>query len=707
MFDALLRNRSASDLWIPRVYRILDTIADLDPNGVQVIEVRFHGDDRLPKLTTHLPLPKSNDDVYQDQRKELVVRYIVAQAYNFAVVRRVTSISFRCSQVNELHSVNAFTDEGLAKMVADVEKTSGYRPPYANYIQRYGFEKFEIAPGSSGLNRLGFGRKQFESGTYIGLDIGGTLVKCEVFTNGLPLGDPMSESVNKTDRIANPVNRGVMDMEAFWVEILDFCNTRLKGLSLDWSEVNGIGVSWPGAIRSNRLTCMSGVLRKLRYNANLLDDLDPVDLLPAIPVTKMIRDAAEAVANRTQLTLRPDFSVAIQNDGDAEALGNYAIDALSGDVKHTGRIVVKYGTSVAGGRITPAGAVVEEVAEYAKVVLRLDEPASNWPSGTAREFAAAAGFAKLIRDFEIDGELPFSFASDVQRAGKHGILDPVDLGLLLPIAACTEGYDSFLESLVKVDNRSSAYMIRDFAARVEQYLDTSGKNSVLNVIRGYQKPPERERRSYVDAASRLVWVTTRQEIVIGMLGDGDLPKELRLDHLARSVVGSVCLFSQMALQLAHLIAQLYNVYRRGTFTEVLLAGGVLSGETGRLFEQQTRAFLSKYYDKIYGVGKALLPGSVKLVGNAQIGNPGAFGAALGANRERQITLANSISLEIERRSASCNVGEVLDIRKVVAANDYPGATELVGMLGDNLVSTGAFYWYSGDAIQRIAMTQEV
>ena len=134
---------------------------------------------------------------------------------------------------------------------------------------------------------------------------------------------------------------------------------------------------------------------------------------------------------------------------------------------------------------------------------------------------------------------------------------------------------------------------------------------------------------------RLVWLITNdgyQNVQYSELKENEWPTNFPYQNLAEKILGSVVIFSQLGLHIAHTIASLYNIYRRHTFKEVILAGGVMSGATGEIVKGQAEAFLLKYYDKIYGPGKYLPPQALQLASSENMGCIGPFGAAMLANR---------------------------------------------------------------------------
>src|ERR1043166_6282964 len=187
MFDHLLMDHSnGEELWLPRIYRVLDTIEDLDSENVQTISVSYDGPQNIPPLTTYLPLPRATHDPKQQERKRFIARYLVAQIYTCAVVRWVRRVTFSCAAVNEAQSQHAFTEAELSRLVSEIEHEYGYHPAYANYIERYGYDPFHIAPSLFASEKLSFGTDQIKEGVYLGIDIGGSLIKFELFKNGTP-----------------------------------------------------------------------------------------------------------------------------------------------------------------------------------------------------------------------------------------------------------------------------------------------------------------------------------------------------------------------------------------------------------------------------------------------------------------------------------------------------------------------------------------
>ena len=685
-----------------RVYRILDTIEDLAPENVQAITVSYDGPEPIPPLKAYLPLPDKDDLSTGAKRhttcsepagpKKFIVRYMVAQIYTCAVVRWVTRVTFSCAAVNEAQSKHAFTHEELTALVADVEREYGFSPAYSNYIERYGYDPFSIAPSLSVTEKLSFGREQIKDGNYLGVDIGGTSIKFELFEKGERFSGSGQQSLD------TPAN---MEVSEFCQKILLTCSDWLSNNGIQqWSELDGIGISWPGAVRKNRLAGASGVLRGLKEQGIEFRDNDPINRLPTLQLVSYFRNELQRIAGNN---LDQDLTIAIQNDGDAEALGNHALRLLRGEVRKGGKIFIKLGTSVAGGRITDDGVVAEEVAEYAKVILNLNTEANpKWPGGTARYYASAVGVRQLSRTFKYERELLFGLRDGLNQEDHKARIEPVELGTLLPLFAKVKGREEFLIELVRCDNHPPNEVTGDMSSNVIGWLKSDGRDKLLEYINAHVKQRSLPAGGVQSALDRTIWLCTGYDSANHAPSPGKLPADFPFEAIARTVVGSVCLFSQLALQLSHLIAQLYNVYRRGTFSEVILSGGVIGGETGKLIEEQTKAFLSKYYDKIFGTGRPLASGAVARAHYNNISNAGIFGAALAANRMRQVALAQSLAQIIEYRLKQCAIGEEVRFDDLIGFPSFPQSLEVGRSVIESAVMAGSFVWIDPTVLQRIS-----
>jgi hypothetical protein len=656
LFDCMILDRSGASLWTPRVYRILDTIADLDPEGVQTLNVHYEGDGAIPPLQAFLPLPRdAAQSARQAGRKSFLARYIAAQIYSCSVVRRVRRAHVSTAPISGQRRSVAFTDQELRDSIAEAARTYGLSGAFDVYIERYGFDPFEITSIRPSA-RIEFGPEQMRRGVYVGIDIGGQRVKFAVIRNGELLVNPAHPEV-KTP--------GGIEVSAFCKEVLTHVSRELQELSVSWSAVHGVGISWPGAVRDNRIVGTSKVLLSLRENGKPFSPDDPINRLSTFDFLAHFAGELRRIVDSDRDSLEDHLAVSLLNDGDAEAFGNHTLRALTGSGKPGGKIFVKLGTSLAGGRVTAEGAVAEEVAEYSKVVLNLSAPrVGSQPGGLAKHYISAEGIRNLSRTFLFNGSLLFSERDGANLEGSPIHIEPVELGMLLPLFFNGVERQSFLSRLVAGDNQPGLEETGPAIAAVARSLTDGKQQTLSSYIRQRGADLGREPPGWTAGVRRTLWLCTGAESEESF-EDDTIPCDFPYAALARAIVGSVCLFSELGLHVAHLIAQLYNIYRRGTFSEVVLAGGVLGGESGEIVESQAKAFLAKYYDKIYGRGKALGPDTLLRATFDRISNPGVFGAAMAANRQRQVELDRALSRAVDERISRLSIGEELAVDDIL------------------------------------------
>jgi hypothetical protein len=170
--------------------------------------------------------------------------------------------------------------------------------------------------------------------------------------------------------------------------------------------------------------------------------------------------------------------------------------------------------------------------------------------------------------------------------------------------------------------------------------------------------------AWEEGLQRMIWLCTGISGSLSVSVKDDLPTDFPFAAVARTIAGTLALFSQIGLQMAMILAQLYNVYRRDSFSEIILSGGVLSGATGNIVESQTKKFLLKYFDKIYGPGKTLADGSIVRAVSGEISNPGMFGAAMAANRMAQIREAREFVNVVRDTVAQADPGAIVSTHQL-------------------------------------------
>lgn len=660
--------------WTPRVYRILDTIADLDPEGVQTLTVEYDAREAVPKLEAYLPLP-DGDDPRQTERRRFIARYITAQVYSSALVRRVRGARVSASAVAESRRRHAFTDRELEAALSDAEREGGFRESFGKYVEQFGFDAFGITTQTQ-VSHFNFGPAEMRSGTHVGIDIGGQRIKIAVVRDGVLIENPVRREIGTPAHIT---------VEEFCRQILDHVSDELRDVGVKWDEVGGVGISWPGGVRDNRIAAISRVLSWLSDEGRQFSYHDSLDRLARFDLLSHFAGTA-----------RPGLSWALVNDGDAEAFGNHVLRTLSGIGRPGGKIFVKLGTSLAGGRVTPDGAVADDIAEFSKIVLNLTAPTIDAePGSLARHYISAEGVRNLSRTFEFDGAPLFGDRDGANGSGSTTRIEPVEIGQLLALFTPDR---AFLDELIDSDNEPCG--LHDVVASAAAALQTTKRQALIDYIRlrasdlGCQSP------GWTSGLRRTLWLFTGFESE-SPAPDGTLPHDFAYDAAARSIVGSVALFSQLGLHVAHLIAQLYNIYRRGAFSEVILAGGVLTGRSGEIVERQAKGFLAKYYDKIYGNGRPLGPETLVRAGVEGVSNPGVFGAAMAANRQWQVDRIGILARRIEEHLNHHSIGEEITVEEILSfAEDTVMRDHALRILDEYFVRA-AIAPASGGRIQKI------
>ncbi len=689
IFDRMILDAPAgAPLWTPRVYRILDTINDLDPEGAQTFTVEYDGSDSIPSLHAYLPLPDSDlEGTRQPERKRFLARYIAAQVYSCALVRRVNRARISCSAVAESRRKYAFTDDELLDALSAAERESGLRSAFGTYIERYSFDPFGITSARPQPPAFQFGREEMRQGSYVGVDVGGQFIKIAVARNGALLDNPARPQVRTPDGVT---------VSEFCRQVLANVSRELDDTGVEWREICGIGISWPGAVRDNRIAGMSRVLEGLTEDGRAFSPNDPINRLGAFDFLSHFATELRAIG----AALKDDLALSLLNDGDAEAFGNHTLRTLNGLGKEGGKIFVKLGTSLAGGRVTAAGAVADDVAEFSKIALNLKSPRfQGQPGWLARHYISAEGVRNLSRSFHLDGEPLFGERNGLNSdASLWTRIEPVELGRLLPLFTDAPTAD-FLDALIASDNHPPSARIGKAIASTAAALKTTKRQALVDYISERRADLERKPPGWTTGLQRTLWLCT---------GSGeasrepDLPADFPYEVVARTIVGSVSIFSQLGLHVAHLIAQLYNIYRRGAFSEVVLAGGVLGGQTGEIVERQAKGFLGKYYDKIYGERKPLGPDTLVRASFEGVSNPGVFGAAMSANRQRLVERDRLLGRKIEERLRHLPIGEEVPLEEILALADDPAARPSVLRLLDQHFASGAIARTQNGRIQKIS-----
>ena len=97
-----------------------------------------------------------------------------------------------------------------------------------------------------------------------------------------------------------------------------------------------------------------------------------------------------------------------------------------------------------------------------------------------------------------------------------------------------------------------------------------------------------------------------------------------------------------------------------------MAGGVLSGNSGIIVQCQTRRFLLKYYDKIFGNDRILKPEDIVLANSKDSDFVGPFGAAMVSNRNHKLSAITFMKKRIDSIVQGCRSGEVIPLKTILS-----------------------------------------
>lgn len=692
IFDTLLRNKLEETekipIWIPRVYRILDTMADFDPLNVQELTISFQAEEKIKDMQVYLPIPEDTKDLNrQEKRKEITARYIVSTIYNHVVTLGIHSASVDCSPLDEQKQHLGFKNHELENMLGKLAVKLNYESHYSRYVEKFNFKKFSIKSALQAKRPVNFTNQDINYGSFLGIDIGGTDTKVSLFSNGdIAFEEHPLLSFESFDARTNiPIPAG-----KFCKRIIDKVNTYLneQGMNkFNWESLEGIGISWPSGVRNSRIVTYSRVLSKLSFDVgektiNIQPESSPLEI-HSIDLAGIFQEEL----GKKFKNISPSFVTALENDGNSEAYGNYCHLTKTGSQVPGGKLIIKLGTSTAGGYVHPSSALSPLVTEFAKIILdfNIKNGSSSEIQGPVREFVSSMAVRKLSRTFKFNRELVFGnmvcnccHVPMNEADSQETRIEAVEIGKLLDFFEQVKNPQlrkDFLNELVESDNQyaKTSYeklmeilvrSLRDnpkMKGKLIQYVEDRGKEEFNRVYKDDSK---------ICQSDTLIWQLGISRLhLLFQLGPsresynpGQIPNDFDFKIFAKKILGSVALFSQVGLHISHLVVTLYNIFKKERFNEVILSGGVLRDKTGKLIVEQTEAFLEKYYDKIFGPQKHLKPGSVQLA--AAVDNPDTvapFGAAMVANRIHKMNSLAVMEKEIDYRVRNLKPGDTLSI----------------------------------------------
>ncbi len=698
IFDTLLKQKleqkEKNPIWMPRVYRVIDTMADFDPLNVQPITISFQAEEKIKDLKIYLPLPGAYKKTktyieMQKKRKTIIARYITATIYNHVVTLGIYSASVDCSTQNKDRAFLCFTNKELEVLIFQLSEKLRYKQQYSSYVEKFNFKKFSIKSALNARKSIKFIDRDIEYGSFLGIDIGGTDTKVSLFCSG---DLAFKNNPLLTFRSFEPGLTGIpIPAGKFCKRIIDKVGTYLNSMGNDefrWEKLDGVGISWPGAVRNSKIVTYSRVLEKLSFdvgekNVNIKPESSPTEIHSIDLAGVFYQELHKKIKNIPQ-----SFIVSLENDGNSEAYGNFCHLTKSSNHTVGGKLIIKLGTSTAGGYIHPSSALSPLVTEFAKIILDFNikkEPSSEI-QGPVREFVSSIAVRKLSRTFKFKGELVFgNMRCNCCRVAMNDSdfrktrIEAVEIGKLLNFFVNIQDdrlKNDFLNELVIFDNQYAKVTSEKLIGILAGLLRDDGKMKEELIRYINDRGEEEFNRHYkndsnISKSADLTWklglsrlqLLFQLDSLAGSFVPGQIPRDFDFEIFAEKIIGSVALFSQVGLHISHLVVTLYNIFKKERFNEVILAGGVLRNETGKLVIKQTEAFLDKYYDKIFGPQKHLKPGSVRLAVTVESPDTIApFGAAMAANRLHKMNSLAVMEKEIDFRVRNLKPGEILSIR---------------------------------------------
>jgi len=689
ILDRLARSGPTEPLWLPRVYRALDTMSDLAPGEVQWVDVSFSSHEPIAPLRLGFPLPTTAEAAARHpERVDVFSRFLVACISNHLVTLGFHSLNIDCGPADPRHACWALGRDALRERVLELANAYHY-DAYGRYVQSFFFRAFRIEAGAQPVSDATFTGQDMRFGVYVGIDVGGTDTKLLVFNRGEPLAA-------RPDAIPTfpPGPQDVGEAE-FYDRLIGVIGSQLERATppLAWPDVEGIGISWSGAVQNSRIVAASRTLSRIRFRSGdgelqLREDTPPA-LIHEIDIARRFR---QHLLGRRPET-RPGLAVVLVNDGDAEAYGHACLvaRAQASSPPAAGTLVLKLGTSLAGAHMGAQGAISPHVGEFSRLILDFAaRPAQDGVVGTARSFVSAQAVRELSRSFRFQGRDVFGPLGGANASDNEPTrVESVELGLLLPLWKAVDEEplecNRFLDELAEHDNRAAGGRGFELVEKLSAWLATAEGQERLAQYAG-AGPVAADAPGAVSGAKR-------SALLLGSPASDQL-QAIDGRRAGEVIVGAVALFSQLALHTAHLIAALYNVYKRHRFDGVILAGGVLSGLTGLLVQAQTARFMRKHYDKIYGESKSLRPGSFKLATHQAARTVGTFGAAMAAHRADKMSRLGEIRKRLRFDVLRLKPGQSLTRRELLlgAGDDCLLRFEREGRAYiDELIEEGLLY----------------
>jgi hypothetical protein len=581
----------------PLIRRMLNVVYRLRPGSCLSVPIVF--DSEPEPVVLHVPL-----GLRKDRKDHLYLVDCIAHYIHAVVLNRAMSKGFSTCDVDleslgleggeEPLTPGALSARDWKERIEKANVENGYEIFLESYLKQYNTVRSSNVQRLSDLQPLtlrsipitnlreALGRylPSVAPGSsppylFVGVDIGGTLTKFRIY-EFLPDAQSLKSrgSVFKILTASDSKEKNPAESFAFRLASTISSNLNRVCPGARARNIVAVGLSWPGAVRANRIAATSGIFRNFPPLTANIKENSIGDILK-LNIVQAFKDACDSV-----LGIKP--CVALVNDGSAEGVGavHTLLDSAEARRRHEGQsclAVVKLGTGTAGA-IFSGGRLSPGLYEWGKILLDLGAPTDRtFPIGISNHYLSTRTMPALVK----------RRASTLFRVPD---LESLELGSILEARKKNFSEESF-ESLRKECG------IKGFASRGA----VEGVDAEV-IRRVYEKGEEAEPELfwllelYVRALGRNAANELKREIehhgdvrlqrLLQLTGD-DLLDRTKNDEKRRRVEGKL----QEAADIATSCAETLGTYL-GDFLVllhdledvgiVITGGGVLSGQTGEV-----------------------------------------------------------------------------------------------------------------------------
>lgn len=370
-----------------------------------------------------------------------VARYVCAYAVNKLMATRLKSLRLGLQNLEKTKAGQFWRKAILAEYQANAlgQFLGGYAD---NFLQTTDYVQFDkkiypvadfVLPESttpiSDLKSLLDSHPRSEV-ILAGIDVGGTYTKFSLYKLTLQgeridlrRWDLFPESFKIETGLKNEAYNSA---SPFCDRLLTEIDRQLNPECLGLSDIDAIGISWPGPVLNNSIREYSGILNKFRNTKGGTFTVDLRELMQLDIAGEMARLWQRRIGSPVP---RP---VKMMNDGDSHALGEiYRLmlqdqDRPASTQPGITSVLLKLGTGTAGA-VARNGRLIDGLMEFGKLISNLAyEPNGKYPEGLANRYCSAKTLPAL------------ACAKKPHLSQLQPALTSVEVGLLAGLAGIQE-----------------------------------------------------------------------------------------------------------------------------------------------------------------------------------------------------------------------------------------------------------------------------